>query len=446
MEAKARYKAKRLATEAENTQLLTSAQLFSKQSRGRFRNEGAVLSSSPGAYDRMYHRLSRRVVKDGERLAIWDSSGRLTIVDGPANPLLMSVTSELIQKFRADSSQYLIIHLKNGKTEHIPGPTSIFFDPLNYESVSIGKATNLRNDEAIVVYCSSKEDAKMERKIIFGPLLYIPTSSEWKEEFEWGSNGAFTRLKLVPENFEIDVEKVRTVDDALLTLHFMIVFQLVDIPKMLSETEDPIAAFTTAMCSDVINMSSKLTLDGFNDFTSNLSSLNSYSNLQSIADNNGFKIISVIFRGYSPTQALEKLQEKNVETRTQLKLEKETRRQKEELLSFTQHSALVRDTERREMETMQKEHLISLKQKEIEQDIKSKKVSDEYEYQSLKSKYDLELKHQMNMNNEDLRYLEALKKLNVDLTKVLVSRLEARPDRNLKVQGANGENVHFHAN
>jgi len=426
-------------------QTLQQTNIQNNQQAKRIKNEGITPCPS-GLYDTMYHWFSRRIVKDGERLAIWDNSGRLTVVDGPANPLLMSVTSELIRKYRADPNQYLIVHLKNGKNEHIPGPASIFFDPLNYDSVSIGKATNLKNDEAIVVYCSSKDVTKMERKIIFGPLAYIPSSSEWKEEFEWGSNGTFTRLKLVPENFEIDVKNVRTVDDALLTLHFMIVFQLVDIPKMLSETEDPIAAFTTAMCSDVINMSSKLTLDGFNDFTSNLSSLSSYSNLIAIAINNGFKIISVIFRGYSPTQALERLQEKSVETRTQLKLEKETQKQKEELLSFTQHSALARDAERREMETMQKEHLISLKQKEIEQDVKSKKVSDEYEYQSLKSKYDLELKNQLDKNNEDLRYLEALKGLDVDLTKVLVSRLEARPDRYLKVQGANGENVHFHAN
>ncbi len=451
MLAKADYKVNRHRMDSYNFQAQDNIQMQATQVYqnrfGFFGGNNQVMASSPGTYDSQSHWFSRRIVKDGERLAVWDQSGRLTIINGPANPLLMSVTSELIQHFRADANQYLIIQLKSGKIEHIPGPSSMFFDPLNHTSITVGKGTNLKNDEAIVVYRTSKESEKVERNIVFGPMLYFPAPSEWKEEFEWGSTESFSRLRLVPENFNIDVKNVRTVDDALLTLHFMIVFQLVDIPKMLSETEDPIEAFTTAMCSDVINISSKLTLDGFNDFTSNLSSLKSYSNLQGIADNNGFRIISVIFRGYSPTQALERLQERNVEARTQLKLERETQKQKEELLSFTQHSAFARDTERREMETTQKEHEISLKQKEIEQDIKAKQAKTEYEYQMLKSKYDLDLKNQIDKNNEDLRYLEALKKQGVDLTQVLVARLEAQPDRYLKVKGASGnENIHFHSN
>ena len=157
--------------------------------------------------------------------------------------------------------------------------------------------------QALVVYRPSKDNAEVARDIIRGPRLYVPTPSEWVQEFAWGKTEAdddpepFSRLPGTPGNVYIDVSNVRTADDALLTLNYLMVFQLLDIPQMLAETDDPISAFTTSLCSDVLAFSSRLTLDGFKEFTPKLSALDTYQNLRGTAAQNGCKIIAVVFRG-----------------------------------------------------------------------------------------------------------------------------------------------------
>jgi hypothetical protein len=68
---------------------------------------------------------------------------------------------------------------------------------------------------------------KIARKIVYGPMLYIPTNAqEWQHQFVWhgtdqrvlDSTGLnrktmgglrFTKLRMVPDQLYYDVEKVR---------------------------------------------------------------------------------------------------------------------------------------------------------------------------------------------------------------------------------------------
>ena len=148
---------------------------------------------------------------------------------------------------------------------------------------------------------------------------------------------------------------------------------------------------------------------------------------------------------YQPSAALEKLQEKNVETRTQLQLERESKQQREELLSFVQHSTAERDAERRDMETKEKQHRSMLQQMELEQEVRARQTKEAAELESLKARALQEVEMQRLRHDEELRHFTALKGLGVDLTKVIVASSETRPDRVFRVETTDaGGNVHLH--
>ena len=107
---------------------------------------GAVAQS--GTYGAQGHWWSRRTVREGQRMAVWDARGRVRVVDGPARPLLIGVTSEFLRHFRADAQHYLCVKRTDGTVEHMPGPCGLYFDPLRHEAVSVCHAINLNNDEA----------------------------------------------------------------------------------------------------------------------------------------------------------------------------------------------------------------------------------------------------------------------------------------------------------
>lgn len=88
----------------------------------------------------------------------------------------------------------------------------------------------------------------MQRSIVHGPCVHLPTSNEWLHRFVW--HGAdpnhttrkipsalqFTKLRLVPDQMYFNVEGVRSRDDALVTVKLMIFFQLESVERLLDTT------------------------------------------------------------------------------------------------------------------------------------------------------------------------------------------------------------------
>jgi len=387
-------------------------------------------SSSSGIISSQYHKMSSATIRQGERCAIWDEHGRVEFVDGPAQPFLYHKTVERLRRFQADENRYLIVKYLDGRKEHIPGPHALFFDPVHHESISITHCINLNLDEAIVVYRNEEKKAEnnegVQRSVIYGPALYMPSAYEWIQEFSWGGQGSrekFVKLRLVPEQLYVDVNQVRTTDDALLTLNFMIVFQLTDIQRMLSCTHDPIADFTTALCSDVVAFTSKLSFDAFKGYADSLNEVATYVNLKGSSEKCGFKVVNVVFRGYQPTAALLYLQEQNVHTRTQLQLEKETEEQKEQLRTFKQHSEFERARERHEMELSESTHKHSLKDREVQQFVDTEKAKFRQQTDRTNAQNDLDLEYSRKRTAEEIAFLTTLRsEFGVDVTEYLLAK------------------------
>jgi hypothetical protein len=81
----------------------------------------------------------------------------------------------------------------------------------------------------------------------------------------------FKRLRLVPDQVCYDVEKVRTKDDALLTVKMMPFFQIHDPEKTIEMTHDPISDLINSVTADIIELSSNL---AFDEFRTNADALN----------------------------------------------------------------------------------------------------------------------------------------------------------------------------
>merc|ERR1719410_2689181 len=155
-----------------------------------------------------------------------------------------------------------------------------------HHNVKLHVASSLKEHEVLVVYredgisnSSDKAVRSVQRHLIHGPCLHVPANAtEWIHEFSWhGStsddpdrNGRkvkgaakFSKLRTCPEQTYIDVEGVRTRDDALVGVKVMLFYRLQDIETMLRETHDPVADFVNALSSDIVEFAAGKTFEEF---------------------------------------------------------------------------------------------------------------------------------------------------------------------------------------
>ena len=110
-----------------------------------------------------------------------------------------------ICRFSADQTQYLRVKYRSGEVEHIPGPKTLFLNPVVYDSIEVCDAVVLASGSAVVVYsqqvqgvpASTSEQSKacgdalldsastVESRIVHGPAIFVPKATEWLHEFPW---------------------------------------------------------------------------------------------------------------------------------------------------------------------------------------------------------------------------------------------------------------------
>merc|ERR1740138_2014817 len=306
------------------------------------------------------------------------TNGRIHTVSGPAVIRTWGASLERLRQFSATGAQYLRVHFADGRTQLVPGPTSIHMDCSIHTEIQVKDAVNMTDGEVIVVYRDneaastgaegSSQGGAVSRHVVHGPCFYVPkNASEWTHQFSWhGSlsndpdqNGRkvkgamkFTKLRVCPEQSYFDVEGVRTRDDALVTVKVMIFYCLKDIDTMLSETHDPTADFINSVTSDVIEFVAGKSFEEFKTSSDQLNDLGLYQQLTSRAKGIGFEVTKVVFRGYGAPQRLQKMHDDAIERRTKLALDRENEDQEQKM----QDMKLQREEERlRKRQAMEKE-------------------------------------------------------------------------------------------
>lgn len=417
-----------------------------------------------------HYYFGRLVVRQGETASIFDSSGNQEIVQGPAarRPFFCDVS--FLTQCACDEQRYLIIEYLNGKREHVRGPTSLFVDPCVHKSVNIESAILLEASELLVVYTENSGEGSggsrnVTRRIVRGPEIFIPMANEWLHRFSWHgtvipgkAKGSitgqpddvktahaveFTKLRQLPDQMYYTVRDLRTSDDALLTLHIMVFFELVDIEKMLDETNDPISDIINAANADVMTFGACRTYEQLLAESSELSENSSFPLLATRLKTIGYTLNKVVYRGYQTSGKLQAMQESAISSRTKLRLEADTQRHEQE----NQTAQLIANEK-------QAVHKFSQESKEAEHVARMKQLKVDQELAADRQRNEIALTHMRDMNSERKEFLKSLADMGVDLTKYLCAEVGSKPTSHLLIENtgpmgtsADGKNLpqlHLH--
>ena len=92
-------------------------------------------------------------IPQGERMAVWKRNGSISIIDGPASKYFTNIVAyRFLTRFTAEPSQFLRIIKRDGTKQYEYGPTSLWEDPVEHESIRISEGISVNSNEALVVY------------------------------------------------------------------------------------------------------------------------------------------------------------------------------------------------------------------------------------------------------------------------------------------------------
>lgn len=392
-------------------------------------------------------------VPEGERVAIWDRAGRHEIVSGPRRVFLFLKRVEPLKRVVAGPTQYLIIRFRDGGVFHQRGPAEIWVDPVEHAEVVVSDAISLDAHQALVVY--RQEPAEISRRVARGPAVFVPDACEWIHQFSWhGSTLAdarhkapkalnFTKLRVIPDQLYYDVDDVRTSDDALLIVRLMVFFELADINTMLDATHDPIADFINAATADVIDFAATLTFEEFKEQTDRLSDITTYAQLSQRAARIGYLITKVVYRGYAASPKLQAMHDNAIETRTRLRLETETEQQVQALADLKLTRRQARSRQKQEMEQAEADHQITLKRAVHDEDMRELATRQDVELSGRRASNAIDLQRETEHCAAQAQFFEALRLMQVDLTRYLVAQYQ-NPDRVIRLEGEAAGRLHLH--
>jgi hypothetical protein len=415
-------------------------------------------SGRDSAIDRTHHKGPRAmffyIVPEGEQVLVRHPDGRVEIVVGPRRIWKGRRTFVPMEHYVAHPGEFLIVRFRDGRQEHLPGPAHVWFDPRIHLQVSKEDALQIAAKEAVVVYSRAEGHDAVSRRIVHGPAMFVPRPGEWLHTFSWhasrgGSKGVqkipnglvFQKLWLMPDQMYHDVIDVRTADDALLTIRLMIFFELRDIETMLNATHDPIGDFVNAATSDVVDFLGRLDFEAFKQHTDKLNDLATYKQLAERAQQCGYLITKVVYRGYGATDALQRMHDQAIESRTRLQLEKATQQQAQELEDYKLDQQLMRSAKQRTEQVVEASHTIELNRRRLDAELSQEQGR--REHQRVQTRLDAEQEQTLRRLRDQLQreHLLALKELGVDLTALLT---QGRADRVIELRGTGRQVPHLH--
>lgn len=393
-------------------------------------------------------------VEEGQRVLMVRRDGRMEVIPGPQRVWIGSKRFEKMRHFIAHPGEFLIVRFRDGRQEHLPGPADIWFDPRVHETITREDALQLAAKEAVIVYSRPSGVEAISRRIVNGPMLFVPAPGEWLHTFAWhGSDGGsqgqkkvakglvFQKLWLMPDQMYHDVTDVRTADDAVLTIRLMMFFELTDIERMLEATHDPIGDFINAATSDVVDFLGHHTFEEFKKDTGRLNELETYRQLTVRASQNGYRINKVVYRGYGAPDRLQAMHDQAIEARTKLQLERATEEQAQGLEDYKLNAQMNRATRRRTEQSVEVQTEIEMAQKRQEAEMRAKEGERTAAREQRRRDAESEQEIRRQSDERTRQHLAALKEMGVDLTAFLT---QGRADRVIELRGGNGVAPHLH--
>lgn len=403
--------------------------------------------------------LIRWVTLDvGEQALVYDVKGQGRIEEGPKRLFLWREKLTRLRPFAANQNEYLIVRLRNGLVQHIPGPSVLFLNPLIHEDIQVHPAISLDANEVLVVYNLDPETHKVTRYLRNGPTLFIPQANEWLHKFLWhgtdpqnktrmieGSH-VFTRLQVIPDQFYYNVDEVRTADDALMRVKLMIFYEVKDINHMLNTTQDPIADFINCVSADVVAFVSKLSYTEFIERSAELNDLTNYPLLKDRCRMIGYEVSKVVFRGYYASEQLQRMHDGAIEARVKLKLDFESEEQTESLIDMNIKNDQERAALEQRLELDELSHRQSIERCEHEHNVALMKQQHVEAMCRRQKQQQARLVLKQLVDEQRTVFYDHLFTLGVDLTTFLLSH-HPQPAQVIRVVGDGAAtNLHVHHN
>lgn|GEM_PF-1832819 len=395
-------------------------------------------------------------VEDGQRILLVEKDGSMSVVQGPARVWRRGKQIRQMQHYVAHPGDFLIVRYRDGQQEHLTGPAHVWFDPREHMAITKEESLPISAKEAVVVYSEDEETDEISRRIVHGPAQFVPKPGEWLHTFSWHGSAPgvggyqkvpnalqFQKLWLMPDQMYHDVTDVRTADDAVLTIRLMIFFELRDIEKMLETTHDPIGDFINAATSDVIEFMSRHDFESFKRNTEKLNDLATYKQLSSRAEQCGYYMDKVVYRGYGAPARLQKMHDEAIESRTRLGLERATEQQAQELEDFKLDRKLARDEKLRVEQRDTTEHELQMASQRRDAELLHQRKQREFAREQATQDAVSRREEAIAQQEAQRAHLEALRELGVDLTALLT---HSRADKIIELRGSdkNGVAPHLH--
>jgi regulator of protease activity HflC (stomatin/prohibitin superfamily) len=393
-----------------------------------------------------------RTIEDGQHVLMVERDGTMTEIAGPKRVWRIGRRFYPMPHYVAHPGEFLIVRHRSGAQEHLAGPVDVWFDRRKHVSMETEEALQIASKEAVVAY-SKDADGAHSRRIVYGPATFVPEPGEWLHTFSWhGARGGddgykkvpnalvFQKLWMMPDQMYHDVEDVRTADDAVLTVRLMVFFELADIEKMLDTTHDPIGDFVNAASSDVVDFVGRHTFEQLKQHTDKLNELSTYKQLVGRAQQCGYRINKVVYRGYGLPPSLQEMHDQAIESRTRLQLEKDTERQAQELEDFKLDRGLARADKQRQEKASELSSEIALARERQQEELRADKAR--REFVRSQNEADAELQRSVTAAEHAAlqKHFGALERLGVDLTRYLT---QARADQVIELRGtSDGAHVH----
>jgi hypothetical protein len=265
----------------------------------------------------------------------------------------------------------------------------------------------------------------------------------------------------------LSVRDVRTVDDANITVHLMLFYELKSIETMLDQTNDMIGDFVNAASADVMTFASRLTYETFLSETAELSRVANFPILASRMEQTGTALLKVVYRGYGAAAALQEMHDTAIARRTKLRLEADAAREEQEKRAMELRCRRDRSAQEQELEevaarhklqvlALQKEHERKRADEEHAQTLRYAQETAQMQLADERARHDEELRREKERSElaewrmraereSEVKKCEALKELGVDLTAYLCAQAALKPDQNIKIDstGAAPPAVHL---
>ncbi len=394
------------------------------------------------------------VVEEGQRVLVRNPDGSMEVIEGPRRVWRGRRHFQRMVHHVAHPGDYLIVRYRDGRQEHLAGPAEVWFDPRVHQEVTCEEMLQVPAKNAVVVYSQKEGTNSVQRRIEYGPTLFMPRPGEWLHRFVWhaseeGPSGVkkipnglvFHKLWLMPDQMYHDVTDVRTADDAVLTIRLMIFFELQDIDRMLETTHDPIGDFVNAATSDVVDFTGRHDFESFKRHTDQLNELETYRQLMSRAAQCGYRINKVVYRGYGAPDRLQQMHDQAIEARTKLQLERATEQQAQELENDKLESQMLRAGKRRHEQTAEVAHQLELDRQKLEAELRAREAQAAFQREQERLDGQSRVERRIRQDQHLREHLAELHRLGVDLTAYLTQN---RADRVIELRGPQGGAAHLH--